>query len=437
MQSTGSSTAALDTFAEFAADASGQAFNERISVHLADAVIALLAGKVTGEGRSLDAFFSRVESSRLATLSANAAAMRLSEIDDIHRPSAVTASAIALPAALGASAFTSAAGLTPQRFSDAIFVGHALSIQLAIAMGGARLLANGMWPSYMVAPFGAAAAAGRILNLPPARMRHALAIALAQTPRQAGRSPGLRPARWLLFGNAVRSGCLAALAAADGVDGDTGLLDAAWLSAIGGPLSDAAQLGPVPRTHELSIKPHCAAKQTLCAVQGLKMLLAQGLDPAKVESITLSVPPAYAGMIDREPPSTSRLASMVSVRWQMALAALRPELLDDVSRGTRPDPALDAFAAKVAVRADASLDAGYPASWPAHVFVRAGGSAYEVLVRDSPGDPALPFAIADVKDKARRILARHPAADLVSVALEAPTSAEALQQLCARFSAPE
>lgn len=431
---------ALDTLAAFAAGASAQPLNDQLALHVADGVIALLAGQRSQEGQGLTRFFQRTESSPLGMLSANAAAMRLSEVDDIHRSSGVTAGAIALPSALAMAAFTTA---QPQRFADAVMVGQSVAIQLALAMGGARLMVHGLWPTYLVAPVGAAASAGRMLGLPTSRMRHALAIALAQTPRSVGRSTGTRPARWLLFANAVRSGCLAALAAADGVDGDTALLDHAWLRSVGGALAQTAKepgellARPVPRVHELSIKPHCAAKQTLSAVEGLQLLMADGLAPASIDSIEVRVPPAYAAMVDREPPSASRLASMVSVRWQLALAALQPALLDDVSREVFPaDPALQTFAAKVNVIADASLDSCYPQVWPAHVTVRAGGTTSALLVTQSRGDPELALDAAGIRAKAERVLSHHPDAALVDQAFEATTDAAALAGLCAYFSTP-
>jgi 2-methylcitrate dehydratase PrpD len=422
---------ALAVFASFASSASGASCQEQLSLHLADGLIALLAGRNSLEGRALTDFFTRTETPALAALSANAACMRLSEVDDIHRPSAVTASAIALPVALAMHDLAASTGASTQRFFDAIFVGHALSIQLALAMGGARLLVRGLWPSYLVAPFGAAATAGRMLGLSPERMTHALAIALAQTPRAVGKSSGSRPARWLLFANGVKAGYLAALAAADGVDGDVGLLDAAWLQTVGGDLSDARLLVPEPHTHELSIKPHCAAKQTLSAVHGLMTLITQGLAPASIESMTVSVPPVYAQMIDREPASASRLASMVSVRWQLALAALRPELLDDVSRHIFPgDKALLDFADKVHVEACANLDDEYPSIWPARLSVIASGRSHDILVKNSAGDPNTNFGIDGVKNKAKRMLKQHAEITLVSLGLKAASSADSLEQVC-------
>lgn len=432
---------ALQALARFAAEASEESCSERLSVHVADGVLAMLAGQRTDEGAGFAAFFARTEGRSLAGLSAMAGCMRLSEIDDIHRPSGVTASAIALPVAL---AMHSLSPVAPARFADAVMVGQSLAVELSLALGGASLMARGLWPSYLVAPFGAAATAGRMLGLNPERMAHALAMALAQTPRSAGRSTGDRPARWLLFANAVRSGCLAALAAADGMDGDVTLLSPAWLQSVGGHLAGESSahaqhlplLFPRPVVHALSIKPHCAAKQTLSAVHALQVLLQGGLDPAAMSSIELRVPTAYAAMVDREPACASRLASMVSVRWQLALTALAPTLLDDVNR-SRPAQAqaLSQFAAKVQVLADSDLDALYPAAWPAHLVVHAGGQRHELRVFDSMGDPALAMDRTQIQNKASRVLGGSADAELVALAFASTSDAPALQTLCERLGA--
>ena len=163
-------------------------------------------------------------------------------------------------------------------------------------------------------------------------------------------------------------------------------------------------------------------------------LITQGLDPASIESMTVSVPPPYAQMIDREPASASRLASMVSVRWQLALAALRPELLDDVSRHVFPsDRALHDFADKVRVEACATLDKEYPWAWPARLSVVASGRPHDILVKNSSGDPDTHFGVEEVRDKAKRMLKQHPEVSLVSLGLDAATSADSLAQICRYF----
>jgi 2-methylcitrate dehydratase PrpD len=423
---------ALDALAQFAATASAAGCLPQLALHTADAVVALRAGAATAEGQALHRFLAAADGGALGRVVANAAVVRLTEIDDIHRASCVTVGALTVPVAV---AFARD-GTAPAQFLDALYVGQELALQLALAAGGARLLSRGQWPSLVVAPFGAAAAAGRLLGLAPERMRHALALAVSHAPRQPGRFRGARSGRWLLFGEAVRSGCMAALAAADGMDGDPDLLNADWLRSVGGDLAAPDQLVPTGLlTAGLSIKPHASAKQALTAIHGLRQLLAQkGITPAQIEAIEVHVPPAYAVMLDREPPRTSRLSSLLSAPWQLALAALHPALLDDVAREVWPDdPRLPALVARVRVLADPALDALYPQVFPARLVVHAGGASHEILVADSPGDPALPFDASQLMDKARRMLGNVPELASVQSVLGLPTDPSAMRTLRAVF----
>ena len=426
------STGAIAALAEFAATASARGHEAHLALHLADAVTARLAGAATSEGRALQRFLARADPGTLGRVAANAAVMRLTEIDDIHRPTAVTLGALTVPVALAFALDES----PPPSFFDALYVGQEVALRLALAAGGARLLARGQWPSLIVAPAGAAAITGRLLGLNSDRMRHALALAIAHTSRAPGRPLGVRTGRWLLFGEAVRSGCLAALAAADGIDGDPALLDAGWLHAVGGDLAAPEHLmRSAPLTGGLSIKPHASAKQALAAVHGLRQLLDRHeIVPERIEAIEVHVPPAYAGMLDREPPQASRLASLVSAPWQLALAALRPELLDDVARESWPqDPRLPEFARRVHVYADPTLDALYPAAFPARLVVRTAETPYEILVSDSPGDPALPYDADQILEKAQRMLGAASGLASVEAALRLYSDPSGLRTLRASF----
>ena len=432
---TETATPMMDRVADVITGVSGEPHRTHAGVHVADAMIALLAGHASVEGKQIAAMLARIDPSPLGTIAVHASVMRLTEIDDIHRPTAVTPSAIVVPAALGIMAYTGAT--QPTVFADAIVAGQEAAIGLATALGGAHLLAKGLWPSYVVAPFAAAAAAGRMLELPASRMRHALALALAQTPGAIGRSTGSRPGRWVLFGNAVRSGCVAAMAAADGIDGDPDLLSETWLRTLGGNNANPAALtshAAPPVIRQLSIKPHSSAKQVLTALHGLQQLIARGISPTDITRIRIDVPTAYAQMINREPAWNSRLASLVSAPGQLALAALAPAALDDVSRDTLVwTDELMALAKRIEVHADPTLDPLYPFHWPANVTINVGSTQHRIDVRDSPGDPALAFHAGEVHDKARRLLGRHPALDLVAAGLRAPFEVDALEALGVRL----
>jgi len=393
----------LEQLAEAAAS-SIEGHEPRLARHLADAVLARAAGGRTREGQALKSLCRRLDPGLLGQVAADASLIRLTEVDDIHRPTAITVGALTAPVAW-ALAGSHHCGADLLR---ALLVGQEIALRLGSALGGARLLTRGLWPSLLVAPVGAAATAACLLGLPPERLRQALALALAQVPRAPGSFRGQRPGRWLLFGQAVRNGCVAALAAADGIDADPDLLDRAWLQGIGGDLARAEALqSPALLSEGVSIKPHPSAKQALAALHGLQQLLACGaVQAAGIEAIEVHVPPPYAGMLDRDPPTASRLARLVSVRWQLALAALRPGALDDVAReeDLGADAELHAFAARVRVLPDAALDALYPEAFPARLVVQAAAQRHELQVTDSPGDPAQAFDDAQLLDKARRVL---------------------------------
>ena len=70
-------------------------------LHLADACIAHSLGVQTPQAARMRAAWQLTPaSSAMAALPWHAACMRLSEVDDIHRPSAVTAAALVVPTAL-------------------------------------------------------------------------------------------------------------------------------------------------------------------------------------------------------------------------------------------------------------------------------------------------------------------------------------------------
>ena len=408
---------------------------ERASLHLADAFVAHSLGLQTEQAQRMHtAWGLAAQPHALAALPWHAACLRLSEVDDIHRASAVTAAAMVVPTAM---AVAHDHPCEPAQLAGAMTAGYRLALQLGVAMGGARLLAQGLWPSYLVAPCAAAATAGHLLGLDEKALAHALSLALSQTGRSVGRSQGDWPGRWWLFGQAVQAGCQAAYAAQQGLQGDLGLLTPAWLQALGHAGVDALAPAPADPWSHMSFKPHCAAKQTLSALHAFLQLRSQGLRPMDIVRIEVLVAPAYAAMVDREPPTASRLASMVSLRWQLSLAAWSPHRLDEVLRTpVEGDADLGVWADRISVQPDESMDRLYPAQWPAKLRVHTQSGVHEMLAVDSWGDPALPWSAKDVRDKAGRMLADARQRAMVEVALDALNDAQALRLLLSAWHSP-
>src|SRR5580658_5549400 len=97
---------AIGELASFVAGANASALpaaeRERLRLHVADTAVAALAGASIGEGKALH---SLGDGGSLAVrIGLQAAATRLTEIDDIHLPSCVTPSAGVVPVALALAA---------------------------------------------------------------------------------------------------------------------------------------------------------------------------------------------------------------------------------------------------------------------------------------------------------------------------------------------
>src|SRR6185437_13252527 len=119
----------------------------------------------------------------------------------------------------------------------------------------------------------------------------------------------------------------------------------------------------------VSYKPFCAAKQNTAAIDGFRQLLAR-TSPDAIAAVRVTVPPAYAGMIGMRH-TKSRIERILNTAYQFALAAYRPDLLDDVVRlDLSQDAKIAAFMPKVEIAPDPALSSHFPATYPARVEAR-------------------------------------------------------------------
>jgi 2-methylcitrate dehydratase PrpD len=398
----------LDQLAAFVCGASAGALPDADRAiqrrHFQDAIVAAVAGGQCRETAALDGLLDDGIGDRIARL---AAAIRMTEIDDIHMPSCTTPSSAAVPVAV---ALAVESRERASRLADGLLVGIEIMTRFGTAVRGPEILYREVWPTYLCAPLTAAAVAARMLGLSEAQTAHALSIALTLTAGGSGRFRQGQSPRWLLHGTAVRAGTLAAKAAAVGFTGDPGLLDREWLAQSHGVALDVepmlAELGKAPSAYgALSIKPYSSAKQAIAAVEALRAIVADGVAPDAIRGVTVRVPPAYVGMIGGNVDINNRATTFASVRYQMALALFHPESLYDIERERLPlDERMTAFMGTIKVEADEALAAHYPTRWPATVVVDAGGRPIERTVLDATGDPGRPVDDRVLADKAARIL---------------------------------
>jgi 2-methylcitrate dehydratase PrpD len=413
---------------------------ERLRLHLTDTAVAALAGACIPEGKALQNLGD--EGALAGRIGRQAAAIRLTEIDDIHLPSCTTPSAGVVPVALALAAHRQK--FEPGEIASAIWVGTEIATRIGMAVRGPQILYRGIWPTYLAAPVAAAATAARLMGLSETRTGHALSLALMLMAGGVGRIHGAPSGRWFLYANAVAGGVAAAEAARADYRGDPDILDKDWLADTHGLALDRGRLteklGVSSVYSALSLKPFCSAKQAIAAVEAFRVILHRGVRCDAIAKVRVRVPPAYAGMIATRAEPGARLSTLVSVAHQIALAALAPDRLYEIDRSAPViDAALTQFAAKVEVVADAALESFYPQHWPAEVEVEAGGEVFRHRVVEAKGDPEHPLDAAGIADKAHRVLdplvGGERAADWLETCGAALDAGTACRKLAAAFAA--
>ena len=178
----------VGTLADFVATASAsalpQAEQDLLRLHFTDTAVAALAGAHIAEGRALAAFSD--PNSLGAAIGRQAAAIRLTEIDDIHLPSCTTPSSAVLPVALTVTAQSGDFDLS--QIASAMWVGTELMTRFGEAVRGPDVLYRGIWPTYLGAPLAAAATAARMWGLDAADRARAVACVHADGGRRGAHS---------------------------------------------------------------------------------------------------------------------------------------------------------------------------------------------------------------------------------------------------------
>jgi 2-methylcitrate dehydratase PrpD len=407
------------------------------TLHVIDTVGALVAAARTPEGEALLRF--RKEAGPPSEMARNVTALcalaRLSEVDDIHLASMTTPGSIVIAGALAIAA--ARPSCDRDAFIGAALAGYEAMVRLGLALDGPTILYRGIWPTYFAAPFGIAAAASRLLGLDASETAHALALALTYAAPGVGHHNASTTSRWLAIGHAAVNGLAAAQAALAGFTADVRLLDGGFFPGVysmtPNPVALTEHLGTREVLAEVSFKPWCAARQTMAATQALKDLLADGVRAADIVAVRAAVLPTQRRMIDHGVIAGDRASYLTSLPYNMAVAALAPELANTLNPAKADVPAaVTDFIGRITVEPDEALLADYPQSWPAQVTVSTTSGVCTRKITAIPGDPARPFGAAEVAAKFRRFtnpVIGEAAADALLHSAENDAPAALLQQV--------
>lgn len=400
------------------------AIRPAVRAHLTDAVGALVAGRTT-LGGSVAGLAGTGGGAERRTAFTGGVYAHAWEAGDIHRGSVLCPGCVVLPATLAVLGDAST-----DQYERAYLAGYEVALAAAAAIGGERLIGQGWWPTALLAPLGAAAAASVLRG----RRREVTASAIALAAQHAGGSiagaTDRADGKYLLAGFAAERAVTAFLAADSGWTGPLDILD--------DPRSPLRRQTPgLPEPYLLpgtSLKPHAGAKHLQGAVDAVLALRPPGgWARGEVRRLTCRLPAQLAGIVDRPAPFSSPLSALGSAQFVLAIAAIRGRCTPwDFERRALRDDAVLELARVVRVEPAGDLTAAYPAKWGARVELATASAAVSADRLDARGDPGNPLSHNEIVAKfttlAHRELGPARARDLAESLLRPGAAAAALRE---------
>lgn len=381
-------TLATSQLADFVSALDARSLPDSVRATTAQHILDVIAGVFASTGiPEAVSVREALDDGAAATAGKFAMMAHAAESDPIHTGTTICAGLISVPPAL----LFSPDGATAVA---AVNAGYETAIRIGAALGSARLLGQGWWPTAVLGGAGAAAATARARHLSAEKTRHAISLALIQTGGLGSGAPEAPESRNLLAANCVRIGVEAADAAAKGVAGPPEPLtgNRGFLYAFGfEPQPDLllAGLGDRWAIEETSLKAFPCALQAQAALTALRELIAeQKLAADDITTIEFSLPDGMRRIVDRPDPPTSRFGAAASLQFLAAACVADGDILPDrLGEAGRKHEAVVSFMKNVTVAHDAELDAFFPGIWPARLRLVTSTGEHVSEVRVPPGHP--------------------------------------------------
>ncbi|MET0628211.1 MAG: MmgE/PrpD family protein [Acidimicrobiia bacterium] len=291
------------------------------------------------------------------------------ELDDGYREGTVHPGVCVIPAALALACGTATSGV---ELLESVVVGYEAVIAVARACHPA-LREGGFHPTSATGVFGSALAGARLLGLTSGQATHALGLAASSAGGLFAFLAGGGDVKRLHAGNASRGGLLAALLAAEGVEGPPAVLEGkdGFAEAFAGGFARPFAVAPGGRygIADCYVKPYPCCRHLQPAAEALFAIrLEEGVAPDEIERIEVQT---YSIAAQHARARWDTFAgAQLSMPYVCALAARDGAItMESFADNTRSDRALADLASKVTVSVDGALDASYPRYRPARVTV--------------------------------------------------------------------
>jgi 2-methylcitrate dehydratase PrpD len=387
-------------------DTLGVAIRGRAHPNAENALRGLLA--LDGAAGGVRVWGSRVTLAAPYAALANGVAAHVLDFDDTHTDSIVHGSAIIAPVVL---ALGEARGIRGADLLTAFIAGWEVAARVGLASHG-TFHARGFHTTSIAGVFGAAAAAARILSLPPDVVVHALGLAGSQAAGINEYLSNSSSAKSLHTGWSAHSGIVAATLAMAGMTGPASVFEGrdGLLRTHGergkvdvDALTD--RLGARWETARISIKPYPCCHFAHAFVDCIAALAARGVRADDVTKVVCVVPQTEVPLICEPAGQKSSPATPYAAKFSLPFL-LASRMIDGTIRHATFDPAnlrrrdLASFASRVTYRIADPGETPFPRTFPGYLEATlADGRILVERLDVNAGHPDNPLTAAEVHAK--------------------------------------
>lgn len=337
----------------------------------------------------------RVAAAPAATV--NAMCATALDVDDGHRRAAGHPGAAVIA---GAIASAEHAGATLADLITATVIGYEAAIRVALARNPAHHTStvSGRWSGV-----GAAAAAAWLYRCSREQITQAILIAEQHAPRAGSAmhhgfagSDVKEAIAW-----SVHTGLYAVELARNGFQGYPDTFDQ---NILYDPVILCRDLGRFDAIGGLFFKPYACCRWIHSAIDALHGVMRENdLAPKAVTAVSVHTFERAVGLGNHVAPQTETEAQF-SIPFCLGITAVHgTSALLPLDAGLLGDAEVRAFAQKVSVQRDDSIDAKFPVKAPARVVVETARGTFSAYVDAAFGDPTNPMSRADLQRKFARL----------------------------------
>ncbi len=327
------------------------------------------------------------------------------EIDDHYLPGMSHPGCIVVPCALAMAEKESASG---RDLITAVVAGYEVMGRINKAIAPSCVLRGFHAMTSVAGPFGAVAAAGKILKFDPELMVNALSIAGSHASGTTEYDQGGGSIKRMHAGMAAHGGLRSAFIARKGITAPATILEGrhGFCQAFADEynlMEITDQLGTDFRVvMGAGFKAYCSCGAIHSGIDALRKLIAEhGIKAGDVAHITMGTNRQGVTHIAAEP--TDITSAQFSTGFGFALTLLRGTSgFKDYTEQTLRDPEILALVKKVKVELDSEVDSEYPAKRAARVTVKlSNGATYQEKVDYCKGVPQNPLTREEFEEKFR------------------------------------